>query len=162
VLTQQSGSTKQVKDLTMTTEINPLYTTHASSTGGRNGNVSSADGIINVQLSVPKAMGGPGTAGTTTPEDLFASGYAACFGGACEYMSKQLKMPVSSIKIDASVSIGQPVGGVGFGLAVKLHATMGGVSQEQAEQILKAGHQLCPYSIAVRGNIPVEVSVSVV
>jgi len=145
----------------MSTAITPLFTTHAHSTGGRNGHTASADGLISVDLSVPKAMGVPGKPGTTTPEDLFAAGYAACFGSACEFMSKQLKMPVSSITIDADVSIGPPVGGAGFGLAVKLHATMRGVTQEQALQILEAGHKLCPYSVAVRGNIPVEVSVSV-
>lgn len=145
----------------MTTEITPLFTTHAKSTGGRNGHTASADGLISVDLSVPKAMGGPGKPGTTTPEDLFAAGYAACFGSACEFMSKQLKMPVSSITVESSVSIGPPVGGAGFGLAVKLHAIMGGVTQEQAQTILEAGHKLCPYSLAVRGNIPVDVSVSV-
>jgi Ohr subfamily peroxiredoxin len=145
----------------MTTAINSLFTAHAVSEGGRNGRTRTADGLVTVNLSVPKAMGGPGKPDTTTPEDLFAAGYAACFGGACEYMSKMLKMPVSSIKIDAAVSIGPPVNGQGFGLAVKLHATMGGVTQQQAEQILEAGHRLCPYSVAVRGNIPVDVSVSV-
>lgn len=146
----------------MTTQITPIFTTHAKSTGGRNGHTESADGLVSVDLSVPKAMGGPGKPNTTTPEDLFAAGYAACFGSACEFMSKQLKTPVTSIQIDSSVGIGTPVGGVGFGLAVKLHATMGGVTQEQAEKILEAGHKLCPYSLAVKGNIPVQVSVSVV
>jgi Ohr subfamily peroxiredoxin len=138
-----------------------LYTAHATATGGRNGHTQSADGLVSVDLSVPKAMGGTGKPGTTTPEDLFAAGYAACFGSAVDFMSKQMKLPPKSLEIIAPVGIGT-VEPAGFGLTVKLTAKIGGLSQADAEKIVAAGHKLCPYSIATRGNIPVEVETVVV
>jgi len=80
--------------------IKVLYTAHAVATGGRNGHTQSDDGIVSVNLSVPKAMGGPGKAGATTPEHLFAAGYAACFGSACEFMSRQLKLIPKAIEVN--------------------------------------------------------------
>ena len=87
--------------------IKVLYTTHASATGGRNGHPRSADGIVDVDLSIPKTMGGPGRAGATTPEDLFAAGYAACFGGAVDYAAKLKKLTVSDIAVEAAVGVVQ-------------------------------------------------------
>jgi organic hydroperoxide reductase OsmC/OhrA len=56
-------------------KIKPLFTATATATGGRNGHTEAADGSVKADLSVPKAMGGPGKPGTTTPElrnqDLF-------------------------------------------------------------------------------------------
>ena len=138
-----------------------LATAHATAVGGRNGHTESDDGLVNADLSVPKSMGGPGKPGTTTPEHLFAAGYAACFGGACEFMSRQLKLIPSSITIKSSVSIGQTPEG-GFGLAVELTAEVGGLSQEDAEKVVQAGHGLCPYSNAIKGNVPVAIKVVVV
>ncbi len=136
--------------------LNILHTTHATATGGRNGHTQSADGIVSVDLSIPKAMGGPGKPGTTTPEDLFAAGYAACFGSACEFVARtQMKLNPSRISIDCAVSIGQTED-KRFGLAVALTATIAGLGAEQAEQVVQAAHQVCPYSNATRGNIPVE------
>lgn len=135
-----------------------LYTAHATSTGGRNGRTRSDDGLVDVQLSVPKALGGPGRAGATTPEDLFAAGYAACFGSACEFMGTQLKLKPSSVEIKAAVGIGTKEGG-GFGLKVDLIATLAGLSQADAEKVVAAGHSVCPYSNAVRGNVEVGISV---
>src|SRR6478736_3500481 len=92
----------------------------ATATGGRNGHTEASDGSVRAELSVPKAMGGPGKANTTTPEHLFAAGYAACFGGALDFVGKQHKKDASKAKITTAVSIGPREGG-GFGLAVKLH-----------------------------------------
>lgn len=94
-----------------------LYTADATAVGGRNGRTRSDDGLVDVQLSIPKAMGGPGKPGATTPEDLFAGGYAACFGSACEFMGTQLKLKPTSVAIQAAVGIGPKPDG-GFGLEV--------------------------------------------
>ena len=99
--------------------IKPLFTATATATGGRNGHTQADDGSVSADLSVPKAMGGPGKPGTTTPEHLFAAGYAACFGGALDFVGKQHKKDASKARITADVSIGPRDGG-GFGLAVKL------------------------------------------
>ena len=138
-----------------------LATAHATAVGGRNGHTESDDGLVSADLSVPKSMGGPGKPGTTTPEHLFAAGYAACFGGACEYMSRQLKLIPSSLTIKSAVSIGQTPEG-GFGLAVELTAEVGGLSQEDAEKVVQAGQGLCPYSNAIKGNVPVDIKVVLV
>ncbi len=131
-----------------------LFTATSSATGGRNGHSEAADGSVKVDLSVPKEMGGPGKPGTTTPEHLFATGYAACFGGALDYVAKQKKMDASTATITCAVGIGARSEG-GFGLAVKLHVKVPGMSQEQAEALVKEAHQVCPYSNATRGNIEV-------
>jgi osmotically inducible protein OsmC len=138
--------------------IKVLYTAHATAKGGRNGHTQSSDGLVSVDLSVPKSMGGPGKPNTTTPEDLFAAGYAACFGGACDYMGKQLKLEATSIDVTASVSIGSLEAG-GFGLAVKLDVAVAGLSQADAEKVVAAGHKLCPYSNAIKGNVQVDINV---
>lgn len=138
--------------------VKVLYTAHATADGGRNGTTKSSDGLVDVQLSVPKAMGGPGKPGTTTPEDLFAAGYAACFGGACEFMGVKMGLKPASMVIEAAVGIGATETG-GFGLKVDLIARVGGLSQADAEKIVEAGHKVCPYSVAVRGNVDVSVKV---
>src|ERR671936_697688 len=96
-------------------KIKPLFTATASATGGRNGHTQSDDGMVKADLSVPKAMGGPGKPNTATPEHLFAAGYAACFGGAVDYVGKQQKKNVTNAKVTCAVSIGPRDGG-GFGL----------------------------------------------
>ncbi len=138
-----------------------LYTAHATAAGGRNGHTESSDGLVSVDLSVPKAMGGPGKPGTTTPEDLFAAGYAACFGGACDYMAHQLKLRPASLEVTANVSIGQTEDG-GFGLAVTLNVKVAGLSQEDAEKVVAAGHSFCPYSLAIKGNVAVTLNVTAI
>jgi Ohr subfamily peroxiredoxin len=138
--------------------INVLYTAHATAVGGRNGRTHSDDGIVDVQLSIPKSMGGPGKPGSTTPEDLFAAGYAACFGSACEFMGTQLKLKPSSVTIQSAVGIGAKPDG-GFGLKVDLIATIGGLSQADAQKVVAAGHSVCPYSNAVKGNVDVTITV---
>ena len=140
-------------------KITPLFTATATAIGGRNGHSESADGIINVELSVPKEMGGPGKPGTATPEHLFAAGYAACFGGALDYVAKQHKMNASNAKITCAVSIGPREGG-GFGLAVKMNIEDKSLSQADLDARVKEAHeQICPYSHATRGNIEIALEV---
>src|ERR1700689_5489586 len=103
----------------MISQIKPLFTATASCVGGRNGHSATTDGSVSVDLSVPKEMGGPGKPGTATPEDLFAAGYAACFGGAVDYVAKQAKKDASKAKVTCTVSIGPRDQG-GFGRDVKL------------------------------------------
>ncbi len=138
-----------------------LYTAHATAIGGRNGHTESSDGLVKADLSVPKAMGGPGKPGTTTPEDLFAAGYAACFGGACEFMGLQLKLKPASVEVRSAVGIGTKTEG-GFGLKVDLDVYVAGLSQADAEKVVAAGHDLCPYSNAVKGNVEVNIKVTAI
>jgi Ohr subfamily peroxiredoxin len=142
----------------MATPVKVLYTAHATAVGGRNGHTQSDDGLVSVDLSVPKAMGGPGKPGTTTPEDLFAAGYAACFGGACEFMAKQMKLNPGPIDVRSAVGIGT-IEPSGFGLTVHLDVTVKGLSQADAEKVVAAGDKLCPYSNAIRNNVDVTNSV---
>ena len=141
--------------------IKVLYRTHAIATGGRNGHTRSADGIVDVNLSIPKAMGGPGRPGATTPEDLFAAGYAACFCSAAEFVARQLSLKPTSLEIKANVGIGPREAG-GFGLVASLEATVGGLTAADAERLIAAAHQVCPYSNATRGNLDVGLEVRVV
>jgi osmotically inducible protein OsmC len=131
-----------------------LYTATAIATAGRDGRVKSDDGNLDVAVVPPKAMGGSGAPGTN-PEQLFAGGYAACFGSALAHVARLQKVTTGPVSITANVSIG-PVG-KGFGLAVELVASIPELSREQAEALLHAAHEVCPYSNATRGNIVVDV-----
>lgn len=137
-------------------KITPLFTVTATSTGGRNGHSETKDGAVKVDLTVPKEMGGPGKPNAVTPEHLFATGYAACFGGAVDYVAKQHKKNAANAKIDCSVSIGKREAG-GFALAVKMRVEDQSLSQTDLEMLVKEAHEkVCPYSHATRGNIAVE------
>lgn len=133
-----------------------LYTAIASATAGRDGKVSSNDGTLDFALSVPKGLGGPGGNGTN-PEQLFACGYSACFGGALKMVAGMQKIQTGPVTISAEVSIGKDDSG--FGLAVRLIGHMPELSQDQAMALMQAAHQVCPYSKATRGNISVELAV---
>lgn len=137
----------------MTTKLDKvLYTAHAHTTGGRDGRAVSDDGLLDVKLSPPKAMGGAGTA--TNPEQLFAAGYSACFMGALKFVAGTKKIPVpADAAIDASVDIG-PIPN-GFGIAVRLTVSLPGMDRTVAQDLVNAAHQVCPYSNATRGNIEV-------
>jgi osmotically inducible protein OsmC len=137
-----------------------LHTSNAVSQGGRNGHTKSGDGMIDVDLSVPKDMGGPGKPHTSTPEDLFAAGYAACLGGAIDYMAGQLKLKPASVEVRTAVGIGKDA--TGFGLKVDHDIRVSGLSQADAEKIVAAGHKFCPYSKAISGNVDVTVKTTVV
>ena len=138
----------------------PLFTAHATATGGRNGVTQASDGSVKGELSIPKEMGGPGKPGTTTPEHLFAAGYAACFGSALEFVARQQHKDVTGSSITADVTIGTPDSG-GFSLEVVLTAHVPGHSQADAEALVHTAHQVCPYSNATRNNVPVTLKVSV-
>jgi lipoyl-dependent peroxiredoxin len=139
--------------------IKPLFTANATATGGRNGHTEASDGSVKADLSVPKAMGGPGKPNTTTPEHLFAAGYAACFGGALDFVAKQHKKDAAKATITANVSIGPREGG-GFGLAVKLHVEDASLPQAELAALAQEAHEkICPYSNATRGNIDVQLDV---
>jgi Ohr subfamily peroxiredoxin len=139
--------------------IKPLVTAVANSTGGRNGHSETTDGSVSVNLSVRKEMGGPGLPNTTTPEHLFAAGYAACFGGAMEFVASQAKKDVKGATVTCETSVGPREGG-GFGIAVKMHITVPTLSTADATQIVEATHaNVCPYSHATRGNIDIAFTV---
>ena len=137
----------------MTTPLDKvLYTAHAHTTGGREGRSVSDDGLLDVALTPPKAMGGAGTA--TNPEQLFAAGYSACFMGALKHVASLKKVAVpADAAIDASVDIG-PIP-AGFGIAVRLAISLPGVDRAVAQDLVDSAHQVCPYSNATRGNIDV-------
>ncbi len=133
--------------------IKPLVTATAVNTGGRNGHSETTDHSVSVNLSVRKEMGGPGLPDTTTPEHLFAAGYAACFGGAMDFLAKQQKKDASGATVTCSTSVGQREGG-GFGIAVKMQVKIPGWSKADATALAQATHEkICPYSHATRGNI---------
>jgi Ohr subfamily peroxiredoxin len=133
--------------------IKPLVTATARNTGGRNGHSETTDGSVSVDLSVRKEMGGPGLPNTTTPEHLFAAGYAACFGGALEFVAKQQKKNVDGAVVTCHTSVGPREGG-GFGIAVKMHVKAPGLSTAEVRALAQETHEkICPYSHATRGNI---------
>ena len=113
-----------------------------------------------VDLSVPKEMGGPGKPGTATPEHLFAAGYAACFGGAIDFVAKQQKKDASKAIVACAVSIGPREGG-GFGLSVKMHIEDKSMTQAELAALVKEAHEkICPYSHATRNNVDVTFDVA--
>jgi lipoyl-dependent peroxiredoxin len=139
--------------------IKPLFTAVATATGGRNGHTAAADGSVGVDLSVPKEMGGMGKPGTTTPEHLFAAGYAACFGGALDFVATQKKKNAKGAAVTCSVSIGPRDAG-GFGIAVKLHIKDASLPHAELDALVQEAHEkICPYSHATRGNVAVELTV---
>ena len=139
--------------------IKPLFTATATATGGRNGHTQASDGSVSADLSVPKAMGGPGKPDTTTPEHLFAAGYAACFGGALDFVAKQHKKDATGASVTADVSIGPRDAG-GFGLAVKLHVVDKSLPQAELQELADEAHEkICPYSHATRNNVDVDLTV---
>ena len=137
-------------------KINPLYTATATATGGRNGHTESSDSVVKADLSLPKELGGPGRPGTATPEHLFAAGYAACFGGALDFVGKQQKKDASKAKVTCAVSIGPRELG-GFGLSVRMRVEDRGLSQADLSALAREAHEkICPYSHATRNNVDVQ------
>lgn len=135
-----------------------LYTAEALATGeGRDGQARSADGRLDLQLAIPKEMGGSGDG--TNPEQLFAIGYAACFHSALRLVARQEKADVSDSTVGSRVSIGTLDNG-GFGLAVELEVTLPNVDHATAQALTEKAHQVCPYSNATRGNIDVTLVVT--
>ena len=131
------------------------FTATATAIGGRNGHTETSDGAVKADLSVPKEMGGPGTPGAATPEHLFAAGYAACFGGSLDFVSKQRKRDASKAKITCAVTIGPRKGG-GFGLTVKMGVEDKSLAQAELAAFVREAHEkICPYSHATRNNVDV-------
>jgi len=139
--------------------VNVRYTASAVSTGeGRNGHVRSSDGLLELDLTTPTEMGGQG--GATNPEQLFAAGYAACFHSAMKGVARQEKVALGESTVSADVGIGPRDEG-GFGLTVALHVAVAGLDQADADKLVAAAHQVCPYSNATRGNIDVAIDTTV-
>jgi osmotically inducible protein OsmC len=134
-----------------------LYTAEATAWGGREGRVASSDGVLDLQLAIPKSMGGPG-GDFTNPEQLFAAGYSACFHSALKLIARQASVDVSESAITAKVGLGANDTG-GFGLQVELEAELPGVERSVAEDLVAKAHQVCPYSNATRGNVEVTLTV---
>ena len=135
-----------------------VYTAEALATGGgRDGHVRTSDGRLDLDLAVPKEMGGGGEG--SNPEQLFASGYAACFHGALQLVARQAKVDITGSSVGARVGIG-PNGAGGFQLAVTLEVVVPGVEPQQVQTLADQAHQVCPYSNATRGNIDVDVVVA--
>ncbi|MCA0050533.1 organic hydroperoxide resistance protein [Mesorhizobium sp. B283B1A] len=132
-----------------------LYTTRAHVTGGRAGHGETSDGLLKVDLAMPKELGGPG--GATNPEQLFAVGYAACFESAVRFIARKQKLPLEDAAITSSVSL--LPNGEGFKLGVALAVETKGLDQAAAEALVSEAHNVCPYSNAIRGNIDVALSV---
>ena len=138
--------------------MKPLYTAHATAKGGRDGQVKSSDGVIDMKVVSPKELGGPGGA-FTNPEQLFAAGYAACFDSAIRHVARLKKIEgYKDSSVTADVTIGQIPSG-GFGLAVALEVTVQGLEHQAAVDLVNTAHQVCPYSNATRGNIEVKLTV---
>jgi Ohr subfamily peroxiredoxin len=134
--------------------MSTLYTAIATASG-RDGKAVSSDGRLKVDLARPQEMGGTGEG--TNPEQLFAAGYAACFASAMQLVAGRMKLDASDASVTAEVGLG-PNGAGGFSLSVVLRAELpDSLSAEQGEALLEATHQVCPYSNATRGNIPVEI-----
>ena len=134
-----------------------IYTARAHTTGGREGASRTDDGLLDIKLTPPKAMGGAGTA--TNPEQLFAAGYSACFMGALKHVASMKKIAVpADASIDAEVDIG-PIP-AGFGIAARLSVSLPGLDRAVAEDLVNTAHQVCPYSNATRGNIEVTLTVA--
>jgi osmotically inducible protein OsmC len=130
-----------------------LYTAVATARGGREGEVVSDDGVLDVELAYPKELGGPADSGKTNPEQLFAAGYSACFLNALKLIAGKQKVDVEGAQMTARVDFGPQ--GKGFGLAVTLIGSFPTLSAEQGRALMEAAHQVCPYSNATRGNIDV-------
>lgn len=135
-----------------------LYSTKATATGGRNGQVKSENGILDLEVRMPKGLGGAND-DFANPEMLFAAGYSACFDSALNLVIKKEGLATGTTTVTANVSIGSNDVG-GFSLAAELHTNIPGVTIEQAQDLIEKAHQVCPYSNATRGNMPVKLTVS--
>lgn len=131
-----------------------LYTATAHASAGRNGQARSDDGLLDLALTYPKALGGSGTG--TNPEQLFAAGYAACFSNAILYVAREQGLTLSTAPVTARVSLLPR--DVGFALGVSLAVSLA-LPQPEAEALVAAAHRVCPYSNAVRNNIEVKIDV---
>ena len=139
---------------------NILYSTKVAATGGRNGSIRSDDGLLDLKLALPRSLGGKGDA--TNPEQLFAGGYAACFENALLRVSREARHHFADDDVDVVAEIGLSRNDSGgFVLSAALAVTIAGVDQETAGQLVQGAHAICPYSNAIKGNVDVQIAVSV-
>jgi lipoyl-dependent peroxiredoxin len=136
-----------------------LYTARATAEGGRDGHTASDDGKLDVKLSPPPEMGGPAESAGTNPEQLFAAGYAACFHSALRLVGRKERADLTDSAVAAKIHFGALPDGAGYGLAAELEIALPGVKRETAEALVAKAHQICPYSNATRGNIPVDIKI---
>jgi osmotically inducible protein OsmC len=144
----------------MEKQMNALYTTSVTATGGRHGQIRSEDGLLNMKLALPRELGGRGDA--TNPETLFAGGYAACFENALLRVSREqgLKFADEDVEVTAQIGLSRNEEG-NFVLSASLSIALRGVNQQKAEDLVKAAHKICPYSNAIRGNVDVGFTISI-
>lgn len=137
-----------------------VYSTRVTATGGRHGSIRSDDGLLHLKLALPKTLGGRGDA--TNPEQLFAGGYAACFENALLHVSREAgrRFVDGDIEVVAEIGLSRNDSG-GFVLSAALAVTIAGVDQKTAGQLVEGAHAICPYSNAIRGNVDVQITVSV-
>jgi len=139
--------------------MSALYTTKVAATGGRHGHIRSEDGLLDINLALPRQLGGKGDA--TNPETLFAGGYAACFENAILHGSRDagLRFADADVEVVAEIGLSRNESG-GFVLSAALAVRMAGVDQKKAEELVAAAHRICPYSNAIRGNVDVGFTIS--
>jgi lipoyl-dependent peroxiredoxin len=136
----------------------PDYIAHATTVGGRNGHVETSDGLLKADLSIPKSIGGPGKKDTSNPEQFFAAGYSACFGGSVEYAAHLEKVKAGPVTVTADVTLN--VKDADFRLSVHLKTHVDGVDRVTAERLVARAHnEICTYSKATRNNIEVTTEV---
>ncbi len=134
------------------------YTATVTAQGGRDGHIESSDGILDIDVRTPKALGGPGGP-FSNPEQLFAAGYAACFNSALNLMARIKHLSIGKARVQVSIGIGKDDSGH-FQLSALIETNVPGVSLEEAQKLTEAAHEICPYSRATRGNIDVELRVT--
>ena len=142
----------------MSKDIEVKYTASATAKGGRHGQVKTSDGVIEVSTTEPKELGGDGEQGKTNPEQLFAAGYAACFGSAAKLAAETLNLDLKSnaLSVTSHVSLGKDPADNGFGLKIKIELEAEGLEEEQKRLLIERANEICPYSKAIKGNVEVE------
>jgi len=137
--------------------MNVLYSTTATATGdGRNGHTATEDGVVDVDVRIPKEMGGPG--GATNPEQLFAAGYAACFHSAMKLVARSLDVDTTDSEVSVTVGLGMLDSGA-FNLALEIDVHVPNATTDKAQELVERAHEVCPYSNATRGNVEVKLGV---
>jgi osmotically inducible protein OsmC len=137
--------------------MKPLYTATATAHGGRDGQVKSSDGVLELSLKTPKELGGPGGS-ATNPEQLFAAGYSACFESALRLVARMQKKALTNASITAKVTLNK-TDDEKYALSVELHGSIEGLDKDEATALMHAAHQVCPYSNATRNNVDVKLFV---
>lgn len=135
--------------------MSPFFTTRVSASGGREGRVTSEDGVLDLEVRMPKELGGKGGA-YTNPEQLFAAGYAACFDSSINFAARMQRITLTS-RVTAEVGLSRSEAGP-FDLTVKLDVEISGVDRKTAEAVLQVAHSICPYSRAIHNTVDVQIN----